>query len=292
MHKIKALMHMAAVFSIFFLADAFSATAFLLCSPGLEAETWYICLHIASVWIAASLYAKYVLKIPGFLQSPAKAATIPRWCIGAAALPAALDIFYLVFVPGTLQQGVTGTKALFETLYTGILSWGLRSSITEEILFRRLALCPLQKELGEKKGLLLSALFASCTQFAAAGPLGWQMSALFLFAKFSANMALALAACQTGSIRPCIAIHALFLILFADSPIFHIAIEPAHPAVWIYTPKNSHWFFTGIPGIPQPDTAFPAMIGFGILIAAALMEKLKKKKGEGKPNGTLQHTDH
>jgi membrane protease YdiL (CAAX protease family) len=89
--------------------------------------------------------------------------------------------------------------------------------------------------------------------------------------------AFALIVLETGSIWSGVAFHAIYNIISGDTDILHVSTDQVFPAVWSYTPVREYRWITGIAGSDDIETGLPAMIGFIVVIIAALYF-IKKKR--------------
>ena len=98
--KAKSIIHVAAAFLIFKLTDGFSNVAFRLSVSDIAAEIVYVFLAVFSIYVFVRLYAAYIMKRPAGELGLAGPWPDKVWCIVAAALPAAVIFFYLLFMDG------------------------------------------------------------------------------------------------------------------------------------------------------------------------------------------------
>lgn len=233
--KIKALLHMPAIFAIAVLAPSFSGTAFQIVKPGIYAETLYICLYIVSVFAIIFLYAAYVLKKPLPILAVRKPACITGWCAAAILLAVSADAFCIIFTEGKFQAGNLGQEGLAYMLFVDIFSRGVCSSVTQAALFFGLASCCLEEGWGKKGTIFFSASLYAVTQpvwFGSPCPGGflWQF-----LASFTVGIAMALVSGLTGSAWTPAAIRAFYTVFSGESHILHIGTQQLYPALFMYT---------------------------------------------------------
>ncbi len=280
--KIKALLHTAAVYAIFFLTDSFCSEiigmVFRVCYSQLFIIALYTCLDILNVWIAVFLYSKYVLKMSLPELYLGKPFPSLRWCTAAIAVPFVADAVYFVFTKGEFKTGFYTQDALISILFHEVFSSGLRIAVTEGILFRGLLLNVLQKELGNKGGTLAASFFYAAASFIFYNSFSWGEtgnSGRFLLS-FLMGLAFELITCETGSVWSSVAVHFLYNALSGDAYILHIDAKQDFPAIFTYTMKSGSIFFTDMP--------LPQIAVFLVLIIVML---IIMKKEDGNHDGSL-----
>ncbi|MCI8919528.1 MAG: CPBP family intramembrane metalloprotease [Eubacterium sp.] len=266
--RLKVLLHVPVITAIYFLTMYFSDTALAVCRPGICAVTLYICMNLCSMLAVIHLYSKYILKSTFGEMYLAKPGPGLKWCMAALLLPAAEDLFYLMFIDGRLETHGLFQPGLVTVLYTDLFSSGLRTAVSDGLLFRGLALFIFQKGVQKKYAALLSGILYAGMPLLPVYGSPWcfqgmlqQSAALFLL-----GFALALVTLGTGSIWPSVVIHAAYNILSGDSHIIHIGIEQTYPALCTYTLLRDDWLTAGIPSPDSLYTALPSMFVFVIII--------------------------
>lgn len=272
--KRKALLHMAAVFAIFFITDSFCneviGLVFRKCNSVFFILLLYVGLDILNVWAAVFLYSKYVLK----MSLPKIYLGMPfpdlRWCIAGIVVPFVADAVSLVFTKGEFQTGCHAQDGLAYLLLHEILSSGFRTAVTEEMLFRGLLLRVAQKGFGSKAGIFVSSFFYAAARLILYNGFAWAGAddyGMFLLT-FLMGAAFALVTCETGSVWSSAAIHFLYNILSGNAYILHIDTKQDFPAIFAYTVESGGIFFMGIP--------IPSIAVFFVLIIMMLI-RMKKE---------------
>lgn len=284
--RIRVLLHVPVIIVIHFLTVFFSETALQICRPGIAAVTLYICMDLCSLLAVIYLYSKYILKTSFAEMYLAKPFPSLKWCMASAVLPAASDLFYLIFVKGDLQYGGFAQNGFFTILYTDIFSRGLRIALSEGLLFRGFALHIFQKSFHKKQAALLSGILYACIPVIPIDGSSWFFDGILqqTAAVFLTGYALSLITLNTGSIWSSVVIHAACNILSGDSHIIHISMEQPYPALWTYTLENDDRLTAGIPSVDCIYTALPSMLIFVLIILYLFFTKRR-------PYGTLPDTD-
>lgn len=289
--QLKVLLHVPAVIVIYYLTAFFSETALQVCRPGIPAVTLYVIMDLCSLLAVIVLYSKYILKAPAMEMNLGKPYPSLSWCMAAVLLPAAADLFYLLFINGTLHAGGLWQQGLIPVLYSDICSIGMRAAVSDGALFRGFTLYVFQRGFQKKHAALLSSLLYACIPLIPVNGSGWyfhgilqQTAALFL-----TGYALSMITLETGSIWSSVAVHAGYKILSGDSHILHISTEQAYPAIWTYTLDNDSRLTAGIPGIDCLYTALPAMMPFIFIILLFYIQRCTPAKRS--PYGTQPDTN-
>lgn len=272
--KRKALLHIFAVFTIFFLTDSFCneiiQMAFSICSSTALLTALYTCLDILNIWILVHLYAKYVLKASLRELYLGRPLPVFRWCTAGIAVPFAADIMYFIFTRGEFGIGTHPPAYLASLLFYDLWGFGLRTAVTEGILFWGLLLCGLEKGFGKRAGLLASAFVYAVSGFPISNGLTGieaadvgQLLLLFLM-----GLACLLITVKTGSVWTSVVIHFLYNVLSGSACILHIDTRQDFPAVFTYTFESKNIIFTSLP--------LPSIAAFMGLTVVALVSMKKK----------------
>ena len=272
--KAKALLHVVAVYLIAVFTNSFSMVALRLHMSVAAGSFLYNCLNIWSVFTAVYLYAKYVMRLSLPEVYCKKPLLLRRWGVAAALLPAAVDGFYLLFAKGTLMPGELTRQKLLQIFASSVFGVGFRAAVTEELLYRGLALRALQKGFGRKGAVCASGFLyalAQCEWF----PLDGKEWLWTLTVTFITGTSLALVVCETGSIWSAVLIHGLYRIFSGDGRILHIAAEQNVPSVWTYVLETDNRLLAGLPGIDMLYTALPSVLGF-LLIGLLAIRWIRK----------------
>lgn len=277
--KAKALLHVAAVYLIAAFTDSFSNVAWKLDMPVDAVIFLRNCLNIWSVFTAVYLYAKYVMSLSLPEVYCKKPLFLRRWCLVAVLMPAAVNSFYLLFTKGTLMAANPSRQELFCILVLDVFGVGFRAAVTEELLYRGLALRALQKGFGRKGAVLASGFLYALAQ-SEWFPLDGKEWLWILTVTFIMGTALTLVVCETGSIWSAVLIHGLYRIFSGDGQILHIAGEQTFPSVWTYTLETDNWLLAGLPGTDMLYTALPSVFGFLLIGLLAIWRIRRAEKTE------------
>ncbi len=289
------LLHMAAIFLLFLFTDAFKDAIYgfvlRMGFTGGWAMAVYAGLDLLHVWIAAALYAHYLLGMSAWKRPLGRHSCAPawkrplgrhvipaRWYLAAVLLPAAVDGFYLVFTDGTLQSGGLPQREQAVLFFQHIFVYGIRDAAICGWMFRglameaftkafRISLSELTEQSVQKMCILLSAFFYAAVSVAVQLPSLWCFRRAFLLflSRFLFGAALAACTCASGSILPSVIIDACYNAFCGNGQILHIGTEQALPAVYTYTLKTNHWAVAGLSGNCYLETAVPSTAGFFIL---------------------------
>lgn len=260
--KAKALLHAAAACLIYTFTGSFSMVALRMDMPFAVKDFALNCLNLWSAFTAVYLYTKYVMKISLADAYCRKPLFLRRWCIVAVLLPAAVDMFYLFCVKGTMAFGNPSRQDLFRIFVSNVFGHGIRAAVTEELLYRGLALRALQNGFGKKGAAAASVFTYTLMQCIAMSFLDGKDALLTILASFIMGTALTLVVCESGSVWSAVMIHALYNIFAGDGQILHIDTNQSFPAVWTYTLETDNWLLTGMPGMNTIYRALPSVLGF------------------------------
>lgn len=260
--KAKALLHVAAVLLIHIFTVSFSRVAWRMDTSLVVKELAGNCLNLWSVFAAVYLYTKYVIKISLADVYCRKPLFLRRWCIVAVLLPAAVDMFYLFCVKGTLAFGNPPLQDLLRIFVSNVFGQGIRAAVTEELLYRGLALRALQTGFGKKGAAAASAFTYTLMQCMTMSLLNVKDALPTILGTFLMGTALTLVVCESGSIWSAVLIHALYSIFAGDGQILHIDTNQSFPAIWTYTLETDNWLLIGMPGMNTIYRALPSMLGF------------------------------
>lgn len=189
-------------------------------------------------------------------------------------MPFVADAVSILFTKGTFQVGQHTKEELVSILFYDVFSFGLRTAVTEGMLFRGLLYSILQKEFGKKGGTLASSFFYAATGIIFYNSYAWNGASpvgAFLLT-FLMGLAFAAVTCEAGSVWPCVGIHFLYQALCGDAYILHIGIRQdyEYPAIFTYTVERGGIFGAGLP--------LPSIAVFLALLLMALAAIRKKGK--------------
>lgn len=285
--KMKALLHVAAVFVIFIFTSSFSEVAFQRGLSSVKMSFLYSCLHLWSAFTAVHLYAKYVMRVTLAEIQIKKPRQMIRWFLVGTFLMAAVVGFYLAFTKGKLEYGNPTKGEVFSILVSDVLGQGVRTVMIEELLYRGLALYALRKGFGKSAAVWISGLAYALIRLWIAPPSDLNEFVWLMGASSLMGTALSLVVYESGSVWPSMMIHTVYYIFSGNSQILHIDMEQNFPAVWTYTLENESWLLAGVPGEQMIHTALPGMIFF--LSIGVLAMKWIKKRNERDSDGTQQY---
>lgn len=77
-----------------------------------------------------------------------------KWGIVALLLPLLVTAFYIVFVPGYIQQNALSLNQKLEILSTGIFFTGFGAGIVEEMVFRGVMMSSIEKRFNKKIAII------------------------------------------------------------------------------------------------------------------------------------------
>ena len=177
-------------------------------------------------------------------------------------LPAAVDMFYLFCVKGTLAFENPTLQDLARIFVSNVFGQGIRAAVTEELLYRGLAFHALQTGFGKKGAAAASVFTYTLIQCMAMSFLNVKDALLTILGTFLMGTVLTLVVCESGSIWSAVLIHALYSIFAGDGQILHIDTNQSFPAIWTYTLETDNWLLIGMPGMNTIYRALPSMLGF------------------------------
>lgn len=276
--KINALLHMAAVFAIFFLTDSFCneviGMVFQICDSVFFILALYICLDILNVWIAVFLYAKYVLRMclsEIYLGKPFPAL---RYGMASMIVPFVIDVVYFIFTKGEFKMGCYTQEDFAYLLFHEVFSAGLRIAMTEGMIFWGMLFRIMQKGFGNKAGIVIASFFYAAASFIYYNRFAWSGSGhlgTFLLT-FLMGLAFTLITFETGSVWLSVVIHFFYNAFSGNAYILHIDTRQDFPAIVTYTVRSGSIFFTDIP--------MPSIAVFLILIIMALTRIKKEDRSD------------
>lgn len=267
--KIRSLVHVAAAFLIFEIAENFSMASseifYRFWESAIGAEIFSVFISMFSVVFLVRLYTAYVMKTPVQEFYMGKPVWEKLWCAAAVVMPMAVSLFYLFFVEGELRVERLPVSEAAYAVCVSLLSMGLRAAVAEEIIFRGLILGSLKKSFGTKTALSVSALLFMLLHLADADMSSRRETAMICVSVFIAGAALGLVTLETGSIWSSAVIHGLYNILSGESQIFHIDVEQNFPALCTYTLHSKNWILTGSRSSVGLTATLPSIIGFAVI---------------------------
>jgi len=278
--KMRTVLHAFAAVVVFFLTDScchqLIRMAVSVCSSAVFLTALYTCLDILNVWITVFLYSKYVMKVS--LQKIYLGKPFPafRQCMAALAVPLAVDAAYFILTKGEFKTGCYTQDGLVSILFHEVFSSGLRTALTEGMIFRGMLFRIMQKGFGNKAGILISSFFYAAASFIFYNSFAWNESdypETFLLA-FLMGLAFTLITFETGSVWLSVVIHFLYNALSGNSYILHIDTRQDFPAIFTYTVKSGGIFFTNIHN--------PSIAVFLTLVIMALIHMKKGCQGNDK----------
>ncbi len=268
-------------FAIIILAYNFSSVAYRICDDmTINGRLMTFFLQTGTAILCLYLYTKYVMKCSLCDIYMKKPILEKFWLLVAILMPVAVAAVYIFFVPGEFGHEVLTQREVAGLLISSILLYGLMSGITEEMIFRGLILRSVDRLLGRKAAVMVSAVLFAAYHFFSIGVESFGEAVLLLISITLPGVALALVTYETGSIWSAVAIHAFYNILSGGSALFHVAPEQYFSAIFTYTIRSDHWLVVGIPGADCIDTALPAMLGFAGVIGIAFWRLFRTKENE------------
>ncbi len=283
MERIKALLHMVVIIAICLLIDSLSieALGFVFVKSGslILGEIVYVCLNIFCTIFAVYLYGKIVMRKAFREMYLGKPLPSVRWCVVAFLMPVIMVAFYVIFTEGDFSvENFIGEDIAYAICYS-LLGAGLDAAVTQEIIFRGMALSTLQKAWGAKGAVFISSVLFIIPYL---GNIDTEVSGEVFRLSLGimiAGTALSMVVYESGSIWSSVVIHAVYNILSGSTLIFHMGTECDTSAIWNYTFDSDHVLLTGVQGLNEMDTGIPAMTGFLAIILLAVY--FIKKRGTG-----------
>lgn len=280
---VKMIISLLAGYAIFFLVINFSSAAYQICKdPWIHGRLLAILMQLASLIFCLYLYTRYVLKCTFSDLYITRGKREKFWYLTAIIVPVGICLFYLFFVPGSLQTGDYEIAEAIAMLMSAILLLGVTTAITEEMIFRGLMLKSVEMVFGRRVAVIVSSALFTVHHLLNIDVTDFRKVLLVLAGTMLAGLALALVTIHTGSIWPSVMLHVIYNILGGDSALISISNEQVFPALFLYTLKTDRWILAGIPGTDDMETALPAMVGFAIII---LMAQYRIRKEKGKHEG-------
>ena len=275
--KLKPLLHMAAVFILYFLTLSFSETALQIRPSSIYfTELLYVSLDILCVRILVYLYATYILKSsPGAIHIRKQ---LPDWriCAAGVILPVAVLLFYVAVTKGCFRQDSLSAGEQAYLIFSTAAGSGIRAAVTEEMLFRGLAVGALSRA-ASGRGILYSALLYAAVNAVTVCPESAPVFLLSVLTAFTAALVLSEITCLTGSIWTAVVIHAAFNIFTGNSGILYIGNGQGHAALWRYLPAYSGCF-AAVSGL---EAGLVAITGYALLYrvirSSRLIRSIRKK---------------
>lgn len=273
--KAKSIIHVAAAFLIFKLTDGFSNVAFRLSVSDITAEIVYVFLAVFSIFVSVRLYTAYIMKQPPGELGLAGPWPDKVWCIVAAALPAAVIFFYLLFMDGEMQRQELPLREAAYAVCLSLLSAGLCSAVRVEIIFRGMILGALRKSWGTKTAVLASSFLFALPCFVDT-VYSWQERLTAALAVFIIGLSLSLVTAEAGSIWPAALILGIYNAFVGNSHLLHIGTEHNFSALWTYTLSGGSRLLTGNENTIGLTAALPAITGFAAAGMLALWRMRQK----------------
>jgi membrane protease YdiL (CAAX protease family) len=275
--KLKYLMTIPLGYLILSLAREFSLTVFRFYIPTPLDDIIYVALDILAVLLFVYLYNRYVLKQQWSDIFVCKPLPQLKWMTAAVLLSTFVLCCCLFLTEGTFAKENLSVEKTISIVSTTILSTGLRAAVTEEVVFRGFIFGSLKKWKGTKPAVVSSAVLFAAMHLVNIDTSNVHRVISILVAITIIGCAFALIVLETGSIWSGVAFHAIYNIISGDTDILHVSTDQVFPAVWSYTPVREYRWITGIAGSDDIETGLPAMIGFIVVIIAALYF-IKKKR--------------
>ncbi len=234
---------------------------------------FYGILRIAGSFVAAFLYAHYVLRKPLRECYVGKPLPKRKWCIVAVAMPGAMCLFYLFLARGTFRMEALSSDGLVYAVVFTLLGTGIVAPVVEELFFRGILNSALQKRWGVRGCALLTSLVFAVIHVGNIDMEDYRQVICIVFSCALAGLALFFVTIRTGSIWSAVVIHGLYNVLCGDGFLLHISVVRSESAVMNYILESPKWLLGGIPGAGEIQTGLPSMIGFAIILMLAWKEK-------------------
>lgn len=231
-----------------------------------------IIVRIAIVCVLSWLTADKLLKIsPEELGIRLKIS--PLWLVPAIALPATVLLFYVI-LPG--DPYVSGETTLPKALIFAVFGVGLSAGITEEIVFRGVLFRYMQKTLGNKAAVIVSAVLFACAHIMNMEQFDLTDLVLLMLAGSSVAVMFTFMALKSKSLLPGMITHSLWnaLIIGSIFGVGDIVNGAANKSYIIIPVESSSKLLTG--GNFGIEAALPGIIGYIIISVLLCMKKEEK----------------
>ncbi len=197
-----------------------------------------------------------------------------KWVIVAILLPLTVTAFYILFVPGSFEQNVLDTTSKLNSLSAGVFFTGLGAGIVEEMVFRGIMMCVIEKRFNKKIAIIVPTVLFGLVHIIGMG-FNILSCALVLLAGTMVGIMFSLIASETKSIWNSAIVHVLWNIIIIGG-ILWIGTEFDEYSLLSYVLEAKSFLLTG--GEFGIESSIIAVIGYGLVCLLVVLPN--KKKGE------------
>lgn len=188
-----------------------------------------------------------------------------KWVIVAILLPLTVTAFYILFVPGSFEQNVLDTTSKLNSLSAGVFFTGLGAGIVEEMVFRGIMMCVIEKRFNKKIAIIVPSVLFGLVHIIGMGfaPLS---CALVLVAGTMVGVMFSLIASTTKSIWNSAIVHAIWNMVIIGG-ILWTGTEFDSYSLYSYVLDSKSFLLTG--GEFGIESSIVAVVGYVVVCVIA-----------------------
>lgn len=226
---------------------------------------------IAGVLYVGFAYVFIKLLCEKYLKSDMSDYNIPvfkierKWCNVAVLLPLIITAFYILFVPGSFERNVLDLYSKLDLLSAGIFFTGFGAGIVEEMVFRGIMMCVIEKRFSKKVAIIVPSVLFGFVHIIGMG-FNLLSCALVLIAGTMVGIMFSLIASETKSIWNSAIVHAFWNIIIIGGFLW-IGTEYDEHSLFNYVLDEKSFFLTG--GEFGIESSIVAVIGYALVCVIA-----------------------
>ena len=233
---------------------------------------------LAGILYVVLAYLLLKLLCEKYIKDPMSEYNIPKfkiklkWGIVAVVLPLAVTVFYLLFVPGSLEQNALEVTAKLELLSAGVFFTGFGAGIVEEMVFRGVLMCVIEKRFNKRIAIIVPSVLFGFVHI-----MGMDFDllscVLVLLAGTMVGIMFSLIASESNSIWNSAIVHALWNIIIIGG-ILWTGTEFDEYSLCSYVLESKTFLLTG--GEFGIESSIVAVIGYSLVCLFVILSNRKK----------------
>ncbi len=188
-----------------------------------------------------------------------------KWVVVAFLLPLIITAFYILFVPGSFEQNVLDVKSKLDLLSAGIFFTGLGAGIVEEMVFRGIMMCVIEKRFSKKVAIIVPSVLFGFVHIIGMG-FNLLSCALVLIAGTMVGIMFSVIASETKSIWNSAIVHAIWNMVIC-SGVLSVTTKIDEYSLYTYVLESNSVILTG--GDFGIESSIIAMVGYALVCVIA-----------------------
>jgi membrane protease YdiL (CAAX protease family) len=219
---------------------------------------------VMTIVISTLLIYIYIAKILKMQLSDfriCKPEDIITWVLYAIILPFSISCVFLFLVPGTFTRTNLSSKIIVIRIINAVLSIGITTGITEELIFRGFIMRLLELRWNKYIAIIIPSIFFGLLHIINLKYFNAGDVIILLIASTSAGIMFSTIAYKSRSIWPAAIVHGIWNMIIIGG-IFGISIDPEY-SIFTYTLGSNYIFLTG--GEYGIESSLIAIIGYVVI---------------------------